>query len=245
MPGPKKDTAEMVWAGGFVDLLRLRPDVPWADGGAMSWSGPNSEVAAKIAPLFPEDAVEGVPLIREFCSSPLPRFRTKTALGGIWHFVIADGPFGHTGAVTLARGWRWTETPSIYESTPGECGEHGTLLYTPVELLIQDFLVHRSLTFAHQPPPSASIHSRLPGGPEFPQEGVELTRMPMPEDVVELGSPPSMTAIEIPRYQQLIERVLERLGRTPQEFVGFRHRVRYPTIPTIAVFRHPLLKRPQ
>jgi hypothetical protein len=68
--------------------------------------------------------------------------------------------------------------------------------------------------------------------------------MPMPEEVVGLGGqPPNMTTIEVPRYQELVEFTLARLGRSADEFHGFRHRVRYPTIPTVAVLRHPLLRR--
>jgi hypothetical protein len=242
MPSADQGMVDLVSVVGLVDLRRLRPNVPWAIALAQAWEDQTPEIDARPEPLLPEEMVDGVPLIPEFCSKPLPSLRTKTSPGGTKRFEITDGILGYTGAATLVLGWRWARTASIYESFPNDTGEHGTNLSTPVEMMIQDLLVHRSLTFALNP--SAAVYSTLPGGPRYPDEGPDVGRMPMPEEVVGLGGqPPNMTTIEVPRYQELVEFTLARLGRSADEFHGFRHRVRYPTIPTVAVLRHPLLRR--
>lgn len=242
MPASEPDKVETASVIGYVDLRRLRSNIPWAIGSAEAWETQSPEVDAGPAPLFPDEAVEGAPLMREFCSADLPALRTKASPSGSRRFEIADGRLGHTGAITVVLGWRWSRQPSKYEEFPGDVGEHGTHLSTPVELLIQDLLVHKSLGFALRP--QAAIYSALPGGPRYPHEGPDVGRMPMPEDVVSLGSqPPSMTAIEVPRYEEIVARVLGAMGFSMQDFHGFRHRVKYPTIPTIAIFRHPLMPR--
>lgn len=228
---------------GFVQLRRLRADVPWAIGSAEAWGDDRSEVDAGPVPLFPEDSVDGVPLVRPFCSEELPGLRTKTTPGGSKRFEITDGRLGHTGAATIVLAWRWSRPLSIYSTSPNDCGEHGTHVYTPSETMIHDLLPHRSLTFAHRP--TAATYSMLPGGPRFPEEGPDVGRMPIPDDVVSLGAqPPNMSAIEVPRYPDLINHVMTRLGLSANDFHGFRHRVRYPTIPTLSILRHPLLPPP-
>lgn len=242
-PGPEPETVAMGGVVGLVDLRRLRPNIPWTIASAGAWDTERPEVDAGPIPIFPEDATGGAPLIREFCSAELPSLRTKVTPGGSRRFEITDGVLGHTGAITVVSGWQWTAAASVYEDVPNDTGEHGTHLSTPVELLIHDLLIHKSLTFALRP--EAAIYSEMPGGPKYPHEGRDVGRMPMPEDVVNLGAqPPNLTAIEIPRYTELMDRVLSRLGHSLQDFHGFRHRVRYPTIPSLAILRHPLLPRP-
>lgn len=47
----------------------------------------------------------------------------------------------------------------------------------------------------------------------------------------------------MPRYRQIIETVLEGLGHSANDFVGYRLRMRYPPIPTLPVFRSALPER--
>ncbi len=242
VPSETPDLVDLAAVSGLIDLRRLRPDVPWAVGSARAWEDAAPEVDARPEALSPQDAIDGAPILPMFCSSPLPRLRVKTSAGGSRRFEVTDGSVGYTGASTVILAWKWMRTASVFAAATGETGEHGMHLSTPVELAINDLLVHKSLGFALNP--EAAVYSDLPGGPRYPHEGPEIGRMPIPEEVVSLGSqPPSLTVIEIPRYTELIEFALGKLGRRIDEFHGFRHRVRYPTIPTIAVLRHHLLSR--
>lgn len=240
MPSADPTMVDLAAVSGLVELRRLRPNTPWTIASAQAWETDRPEIDAGPEPLFPDSAVDGVPIIPSFCTQPLPRLRTKRSPGGTQRFELTEGELGYTGAVTIVVGWKWTQTASIYGSVPDDTGEHGLHLSTPVEVAIHDLLVHRSLSFALRP--EAAAYSELPGGPVYPTEGRGIGRMPMPEDVTSLGThSPSMTALEFPRYQELVDFTLARLGTSAQDFHGFRHRVRYPTIPTLAVLRHPLL----
>jgi hypothetical protein len=242
MPGAAADTVETATVVGLVDLRRLRSNVPWAMGSAEAWADDHPEVDAGPVPLFPEDVADGAPLIREFCSESLPTLRTRTSPGGGRRYELSGGVLGQTGAATVVLGWRWTRPESIFSSGLEDTGEHGSHLSTPVELFVHDLLVHHSLSFAHHP--TAAIYSALPGGPRYPADGPKVGLMPIPDDVVSLGAqPPNVTTIEIPRYAALVDRIVSRLGHSLHEFHGFRHRVRYPTIPTFAIMRHGLVPR--
>ena len=66
----------------------------------------------------------------------------------------------------------------------------------------------------------------------------------MKECRIDLGSgPPDLTTPSLPRYPKLVPRVFERLGASARDFTGFRLRIAYPPIPTLALFRHSLPER--
>jgi hypothetical protein len=48
----------------------------------------------------------------------------------------------------------------------------------------------------------------------------------------------------MPRYRAMIQSVFDRMGWNAQDFYGFRFTMRYPPIPTVAVFRYSLAQRP-
>lgn len=238
-PSAEPGMIDMASINGLVDLRRLRANIPWAVANAHAWEDAATEIDARPEPLD-GGGVNGVPLIPEFCTQPLPSTRIKSSPLGSKRFEIIDGGLGYTGATTVVIGWKWARTASIYGSRPDDTGEHGVHLWTPVEHMIHDLVVHKSLGFAMNP--TASIYSDLPGGPRYPFEGSDVGRMNMPDEVVSLGaSPPSMTTVEYPRYRELVDYAFARTGWNPNDFHAFRHRVRYPTIPTIALLRHPLL----
>lgn len=242
-PGAEAGMLESATLGGFVDLLRLRPDVPWAIASAIAWDSEGRPDQVQQAPpvaLNPSGLIDGVPLLSDFCSQPLPTLRTTRAPGGNSRFELTPGGVGNTAAATVAVGWKWSSGLSMHASTPGELGEHGVHLSTPVEMAILDLLVHRSLGFAMDP--VAGVYSELPSGPRYPTEGQDSGRLPLPEEVVDLGEgPPDMTTPEMANYAQLVESTVRRLGFSINEFHGYRYRLRFPPIPTLAVLKHPLL----
>lgn len=229
---------------GLVGLRRLRSNVPWAVASAVAWdtpTGTSAETGQTPEPLREEGLINGVPVLPEFCSNPLPGLRAVRVPGGNSRFEITDGPIGKTAAATVMLGWKWPTVASMYwEQSPEEIGEHGVHFSTPVEMGIIDLFVHRSLTFAMKP--EARVYSMLPRGPQYPAEGRDIGLLPMPQDVTDLGEdPPDTTTPEVPNYHELVEFSTERMGYALREFHGFRYRLRYPAIPTLGLLQHPLL----
>jgi hypothetical protein len=104
---------------------------------------------------------------------------------------------------------------------------------------VQDVLVHRELDFAREP--HVCVYSQLPGGPQYPTAGPDAAMLPVPADVIDLGAgPPDLTMPEVDRYQEMAQVAAARLGCTLNDFFGFRYRLRYPPIPSLAVLSHTL-----
>jgi hypothetical protein len=229
---------------GFGALRRLRPNVPWTIAAAIAWDDQgrtDGESTPGPVSLHADGLIGGAPLIPEFCSQPLPILRTVQSPGSS-RYELVEGAVGNTAATTVVLGWRWGQPVSMHQSVPGEMGEHGMRLSTPVEMVVRDIFIHRSLEFVKSV--TASVYSDLPGGPRYPDSGVQATTLPVPTEVSDLGEgPPDTTTPELPRYSDLIAFCAKRLGYDINEFHGYRYRLRYPPIPTFVVLRHPLMAK--
>jgi hypothetical protein len=63
---------------------------------------------------------------------------------------------------------------------------------------------------------------------------------------VELGgNPPALSTPDIPRYREMAEAAANALGHRINEFRGYRVRMRYPPVRTVAILRHELAQPPR
>lgn len=232
---------------GLVDFRRLRPEVRWGVATVEEWGMPGGRSQPKDLVISAMDpAARGkLPLLAEFCSKPLAMLKTADLPGGRKRLDIAEGPVGNTAAATVVLGWKWNEPVSCYESFPGEYGEHGLHMSTPVEVAIFDLFVHKSLVFAHNLEPR--LVNELPHGFRAAHGDSATHVLPSPEQVIDLSGEgtPDLTTVEVPRYREMVELACGSIGFPLGEFKVFRYRIKYPPIPTLALLRHPLLPRPK
>ncbi len=234
---PKK--LEALTMCGFLGLERLRAGLPWAVANAIAWDSPN-EGGISISPLAPGGLYKGSPMISEFCSQPVPQLRTNVVDQKNKRFELPEGEIGQGNAVDLVLGWSWPPVMTMHAAHEGEIGEHGIHLSTPVELVVQDLWIHRSLEFAMNP--RIRVYSRLPSGPQYPHEGPDVGIIPVPDSVIDLGYGAATSSMsEFPRFSELLQYSMEQRGWNSSEFRGYRFRLKYPPIPTFAAFQHPLL----
>jgi len=242
---PSASKAEMVDVGvlsGFVGLRRLRPDRGWAVGRLEQWDHTYAGTDAPVVPMDRSTVTDGVPVLPQFCSSPVPVMQLVKGAGEKQRIEIARGQVGNTGACDVVLGWRWPATASMYESQPGECGEFGLQLSTPVESSILDVFVHRSMEFAMHP--EAGLYGDLPADPSYRADGGRASPLIAATDVIRLSAMPAdIATADVPRYDELLEFGTGQMGHTAMDLVGFRYRLRYPPIPTIAIMKHPLMRR--
>lgn len=246
-PSATPGMVDLAGVGGFVDLRRLRPDAEWTVMTRSIGSSPGAATA-----LSADDPIDDTlgpnepPLLRQFCSTPLPELAQRPGLiAGSIRYELLPGGVGKTAATTCILGMHARGKAGAYRSGEDTHGQHATRLYTPVETAYSDLYIHRDLKVRDV---EASLHSVLPGGPFYPLDGLERTRMSLPEPMIELGggdgAPPGVTAPEVPNFRQMAEAAVRRTNAPLREFRGYRLRLRYPPIPSILVFRHPLPEPP-
>ncbi|HLP83111.1 MAG TPA: hypothetical protein VK157_02075 [Phycisphaerales bacterium] len=234
---------DLVTVVGLVDFKRLRANVSWAAGGHGRWRttpGGNTQMTHPSRALDAGVKAGEVPLLREFCSQPLPEMHIRRDDPDNDFFMINPGPVGNTAAATVLLGWVDPVAAPMHGDVPNDTGEHGSRISTPAELFIHDLYIHESLQFAHDV--NGFVFGQLPGGPRYPHGATDDTALPLGTEVMDLGvSPPAMTTPEMPRYEQLVRYALARVNSKPEDFRGYRMKLRYPPIPSMSLLRHPLL----
>lgn len=234
---------DLAVVAGFVDFQRLRADVAWAVArrATLSTAG-EPQTFGTIVPMDPALAREESPILRQFSSTPTPELRQTQAQGNITRFELTEGPIGNTAAATCILGWIARGISNRYKSEGDDFGEHIVRLSTPVEVLYHDLYVHRSLSFAMNP--GIHIYSDLPGGPTFPYDGPDRGKLPVMDEVVDLGEgPPNAAAADLPNYRQMVDYAAEQLGFHLNAFHGYRFRLKFPPIPALCLYRYPLIDR--
>lgn len=240
-PSSDPDFADLAWITGLVDFRRLRRDAAWAIASTRKVDDQGKTLPTghmeSIDPDFSGD--DRAPLMGEFCSEPLPEIRLDAGADGILRYELVEGPIGNTAAATCIIGIfgrQFVRRTSI----PGDTiGEHLARLYTPAELLIHDLFVHQDLENAMNP--TIHLYDQLPIAPPYPVCGRERGELPIFDPVQPLGIGTASAVVpEFPRYRAIIEAACQRLAWNAREFMGFRFRLKYPPIPSVAVFRYPL-----
>jgi hypothetical protein len=238
-PNPNPEWLDFAVVSGLIDLRRLRSDAPWAVASVRTFDHDGLEEAIlPYEPIDDEGFEDGLPLIREFCTSPRPRLRTTPGPDRSTKFELVAGPVGNTAATTCVTGWIYRGTANRFQNEHDKLGEHFVSLSTPAEVAYHELFVHRSLEFALDPQPF--LYSHLPGGPVFPQSGRDRGLLPLHETVTPLGNPPDLYAAGLEFHSSLVEKVVSRLCGAVEDYHGFRLTIRYPPIPTIALLRYPL-----
>lgn len=237
------DMLDIAIMTGLIDFWRLRPDVPWAVGTLRRYADDGSPLPYELSePIDPGVPAHGPPLIREFCSDPLPPVRVVPGVNNTTRIEMVGGAVGQTASSTCITGWIVRNAFSRLRTPTESIGEYMGTLNTPAQLVIHDLFVHPE---ARLPMPlSVHLYSQLPGGPIYPNCGRNQGELRLPTTMIELGGgggeSPDLTTPEVPRYRQLMEMAAMRVGWPLGDFAGYRLKIPYPPIPTVTLFRHVL-----
>ncbi len=223
---------------GYAGFRRLR-QVPWP----ISYKAVYTDTGASDAPREEPVDLDGasgssLPLIREFCSPQDLSIRVEQTQRATRHElpVVADG-HGEASTVVFGSIHRRIFTA---RQTP-ECRMAGALVVmdTPVERVMLDTFVHKSLDMAG--PPRVLLVDRLTRPHGYNEDEIEREALPIEASVRRLG-PGSAGAItpHLPWYSRMIERCCDRLKFSPDDFIAHRMEMVYPPIPTALVARFHL-----
>ncbi len=238
------DKCDVALFNGLIDFRRIRSDVTWAVSSMRKLAPDGSPVPGDAYEPIDLDSSElgQAPLVREFCSSKDLTLRVTPGANSTVRFELPEGPVGATHALTIFTGWIHRNVGTRYRTADDVLGEHFTVLTTPTELTIQDLYVHRDLDYARAP--QVCLYGQLPGAGAYPNGPRDGGLLPMSETIQDLsGLPPHPGTPEWRYYQDVVERVIGRLGHKLEDFYGLRIQLRYPPIPSMLLYRYELPER--
>jgi hypothetical protein len=238
-------TWDLATVRGTIDFQRMRPNVAWRFARTSSVDTSNTTYRGTRRESLDPRTNDGIPLLTEFCSQPLPEFRLATGSHNEDEFEFVASSVGNTARITCVTGEVLLSVEPLHrtELHPEFCSLFR--VRTPAEVLVFDMLLHRSL-FPTVEPIRAELYSDLFGagpGPDLHYQPCDC--LPLHEPVVELGPAASAAhSMDIPRYADLLQYTFERVGWNPQDFDLLRLRMQYPPIPTTVALRRPLPELP-
>ncbi|MGD8453379.1 MAG: hypothetical protein PVJ57_16325 [Phycisphaerae bacterium] len=241
-PSGDGETIDAAVIRGFVDLRRVRPQVPWRisrfytidDAGEVRGEFPRE-------PIDPGAAQLDVPLVTGFCSQPLPTVRRCVGPFGIIDNVLAESGVSKAQSVTCLTGEVIRRAEPCY---PDE--RHGGLgtkapLRTPAKLVVMDVFLNRELFGEISP------GLRLASDMFTENLGTHYTEadlLPIAARVERLSCRPDVPPIrEMGRYRELISYCCERLGWKTADFDCYRVRLAFPPVPAALLVDVPLPTR--
>ncbi len=218
---------------GFIDLRWIRPNVFWRISRLFTVNDAG-ELRTDFSrePLDPggiEANGSVLPLLRDFCSHPLPEYRRATDPDGC-EYRLAEGTVGNTGVQTCITGEVVHAVEPRFRTAAHRDLVVEARVRTPCESLIFDCLIRRDL--AGEVPPRAEMYGRLMSS-EFREQIKDYNQLPLhePVEVLDLG-PAAIRTPEVPRYREMLLQVFDRLGWEQEQFRVYRLRVQYPPMPT-------------
>ncbi|UCE62183.1 MAG: hypothetical protein JSU63_10825 [Phycisphaerales bacterium] len=235
------DCVDRAGITGICRMRRLRPGTPMGllHGSSIAPPPGTQRLSLEGNRI---DPTHGAPLLREFSSSPTPKFEVRVD-GEIVHYVLTGDGVGVSSAVDLyfadvMRG-RYPSNKSISPrpATPG------AVIDIPVKTLIVDVLVHEEVWPGVEP--ELRMYDTAGRGIANPTDpSRDMDRVDVLESIQSLGTQFSrFRTTEVARYPDMVRFVCGRLGWDSERFRGFRCRVDYPVYGTQVsmIFEPPAL----
>ncbi len=179
-------------------------------------------------------ASDGVGLLRPFCSTPLPEFRTHVDAEEWTQAELMSRGFGNTAALTYFLG------SLVYGYAPSGVGTPTgprwfILVNAPSEVLYHDLLVHEEAWQGGPPRVGMYGTAATPGNPSSYQFR-EDDLLPIQESVVEIGRGiEALDTPDVPRYPEMVRYAMERVGwEDADRYRVFRLRIEYPVLYSLA-----------
>lgn len=241
-PSPPDPTRlDMIGLRGLIGLRRLRKDVSWIISHARV-SDDDGKVRHRVD-RTPIDALDqdsrGVSLLKDFCSQPLPRFRTVPAEAGFINTELEPTNVGGRSAVTCLIGDVFRAAFTRFRDEHNSTQRTQSMIRTPSEVLIHDVLAEPG-TFGAAWPRIFTYGDHRDVDPALPGRDCDL--LALRESVICLGrGPAALRTPDVPRYPEMARYAIERAGWDPEKFEVYRCRVEYPVMPSSVVVQFDLL----
>jgi hypothetical protein len=236
------DKLDVAMIRGKINLRRFRKDasVVVASIGVSNDEGDQPDAVVREA--IDEGADGAIAVMREFCSRPMPGFRSVQGSLGMTHLQLADDTVGNQSAVTHVVGDVTRAAVERYQGPHDKVQMCQALVRSPSEVLVLDVLAPAGL-FADSDPRIAVFADERSG--DAIAAGRDHDRLPCRETISHLGRGAEVIhSPDVPRYAEMMTYVFGRLGWDASTFDVWRCRVEYPIMPSSVVVSFDLLKSP-
>jgi len=236
-PSAEGDMMDVASIRGIIGCQRLRENVPWRiarttmrrpDGVESRFQREAVDPAMRGA-----DPGDELPILRNYCSEPLPSIqRVPSPLGAV-EYQLGKGPVGKQGRFDLVIGEVARSVQSRF-ANPGDPPLRARFaVRIPAQLVVFDVMMHRDM-FGRATPKAKMVSDLF---------ATDLGSQPQPQDEIPgvlgpqtLRASPDVLAIEAcPRYADAVDEAMGTLGWAPESFDVFRVRMPYPPVPTTLV----------
>lgn len=238
-PSSKPGWFDVARLHAYVGFRRNRPNVSWVIARTRTadddYRKRSPEPREQLGLPREGDGSSGVPLLPQFCSSPLPELRRRSDAFGWVIEELVEAPVGNTGALTLVTAELTRQAARTYEWKYTRRMDWGVWVTTPCEVLVFDQFIHTGLF------PAAQREVRLYANLVDPAHFGEGQLLPVFERVQAPGRGLEVVHTpDIPRYGEMARYIFEHMGWDPGQFELYRLRMQFPPIPTAVVVRHAL-----
>jgi hypothetical protein len=189
----------------------------------------------RIEALIPEEITAGAPLMKRYCSRPLPPTQIGRSPRGLPVYELGEAPLGGKTGMTVYLGEVYRSAATAYQDEQNPFVNTAMTVRLPMECAVIDVWVHRAVIDAATQP-RTFYYGELSGVPWYEQVPEHAERLEMAERAQTIG--PGLNAAPlagVPEYQDLIAETFTRLKWDPKEFVLRRLRVEYPSVATAMV----------
>jgi hypothetical protein len=242
-PSQDPEWLDAVLIQGFVGLRRLRGDAPLiiSYSGARDDEGGAQQVRRR--PLGHATGGDGMCLLTEYCSQPLPEFRTSQMEDGFLRGEVLTRDVGNRAAATCFEGHVVSPAMPRYRRKGNDVVASVVVVRNPCEVLVVDLLVPPTLYGLVKP--SAYVKTDHLGDSSRDLVTKYDCRLPGQPAVRHLGRSASVLHTpDVPRYAEMAHDAFERAGWNAEEFDVYRCRIEYPVMPSSVVVEFDLPTSP-
>jgi len=237
----RPDFFHMAQIRGLIDFSQTRPDVRWVINQSVALDDVSEhESAMQRVAIDPDAAREhnGVPVLPELCSDPMPAFvRTRTP-DGMMQDEFLSSEVGLQGQRTLVTGELLRNIAPTHAMPNDRVAHFGSAVRTPARMLHFDLFVSKGL-FG-----DVERELRVFSDLASPISFKDSDALSVSDTITELGCGMTMAQTpDLPGYQDLASAIFVRLGVDPTAYELYRVRMAYPPMPTTVMMKHELLPK--
>ena len=236
-----QDHADFATINAITDLSRTRRSATWPIVRRGAYDTDGHVLNVNPIPLDVEGAnvSRSYPMLA-FSSPSVGELREVPYQHGS-RFILPPGRVGSEASASFCFGDVVHAIGTVFAECENDNAESHTIVDLPVEWLLVDMYVDKSLPFNQ--PPTMSLYNCLTGHDGHPGPDREPLRMPCHESVINIGDDPSGWSTPLlPRHRDMISWTIHQLGRRADQFKAYRFQIRYPMIPTAWVMKLPLVQ---